>query len=336
VSQFNSSGIKLLASLALACTLFACGTTTTTVLNGDWARRSELDGNARGSAAGFVVNGKGYLMTGVDNDNNRLLDVWEYDPAANIWRDKSGLATRTPVPFPGVGRTGAVAFAIGNFGYVGTGVDNAGTRLADFYQYNPAANTWKKIADFPGSPRRDAVGFAVGNLGYVTTGFDGNQQKDSYAYDPATNVWTKVASFGGTKRTGAAAFVIGNKAYVGCGSSNGADQNDFWEFDPATGVWTERKNFTDTTIKRSFGIGFTVNGKGYFAGSTNKTVYEFDPAANTWTARTDFEGGNSSRPYAVGWSIGDKGYLLTGSIGTTRFDDIWSYTPNVEVNADNN
>jgi N-acetylneuraminic acid mutarotase len=330
--------MRLLAAFTLAFALFACGTTTTTTNNGDWARKSELDGNARGSATGFVVNGKGYLVTGVDNDNTRLLDVWEYDPAANLWRDKSGLTSTTqkPVPFPGLGRTGAVAFAVGNFGYVGTGVDNAGNRLADFWQYNPATNTWKKIADFPGSPRRDAVGFAIGNLGYVATGFDGNQQKDAYSYDPAKDVWAKVASFGGTKRIGAAAFVIGNKAYVGCGSNNGLDQNDFWEYDPATNVWTERKNFTDTTIKRANGIGFTINGKGYFAGSSagNKTVYEYDPTADTWTARTDFEG--ATRGFAVGWSIGGNGFLLTGANGSTRYDDIWSFTPNVEVNADNN
>ncbi len=334
MSQIKSSGIKLLATLVLAISLFACGSSTTTTNNGDWARKSELDGNARGSAAGFVVNGKGYLVTGVDNDNNRLLDVWEYDPAANLWNGKS--IGPKGVSFPGVGRTGAVGFAIGNFGYVGTGVDNNGTRLADFWQYNPATNTWKKIADFPGTARRDAVGFAIGNLGYVATGFDGNQQKDAYSYDPATNTWTKIASFGGTKRTGAAAFVIGTKAYVGCGNNNGSDQNDFWVFDQTTGVWTEMLNFTNTTLKRSYGIGFAINGKGYFAGSNAniKSVYEYDPAANTWTARTDFEG--NTRGYAVGWGIGGQGYLLTGSNGSTRYDDIWSFTPNVEVNTDNN
>ncbi len=338
MSQIKSSGIKLLTALAFAVTLLSCGGASTVTLNGDWARLSELDGNARGSATGFVVNGKGYLVTGVDNDNNRLLDIWEYDPAANIWKDKSGLSSTTqkPVPFPGIGRTGAVGFAVGNFGYVGTGVDKDGNRLADFWQYNPSANTWKRVADFPGSPRRDAVAFAIGNVGYVGTGYDGNQQKDMYSYDPTSNTWAKIASFGGTKRTGAAAFVIGTKAYVGCGNNNGSDQNDFWEYNQATGVWTERANFTNTTIKRSFGTGFTINGKGYFAGSNAsiKSVYEYDPAADSWTARLDFEG--ATRGYSVGWSMNNLGYMLTGSNGSTRYDDLWSFTPNVEVNTDNN
>ncbi len=328
MSQLNKSGTSLLITFALAATLMSCFEPAFVFPNlGNWARKAELDGNARGQATGFVVNGKGYLTTGIDKDNNYLRDVWEYDPVANIWNGKSiGV---NGIPFPGLGRTGAVAFSIGNFGYVGTGVDNNGTRLADFYQYNPATNTWKRIADFPGTPRRDAVGFAIGNLGYVATGFDGNQQKDAYSYDPATNTWTKIASFGGVARSGAATFVIGTKAYVGCGNNNGVDQNDFWQFDQTTGIWTERTNFTDTALKRSYGVGFAINGKGYFAGSNAgiKSVYEYDPGTDTWTARADF--GGVTRGYAVGWSIGNQGYLLTGANGPFLYDDIWSFTPSM-------
>lgn len=95
--------------------------------------------------------------------------------------------------FAGDKRERAVGFAIGNMGYVGLGKDTAELVHNDFWQFDPAANTWTQKATFPGVARQDAFCFVVGNKGYVGTGqdaaFNGNRLLDMYEYDPATNGW---------------------------------------------------------------------------------------------------------------------------------------------------
>jgi N-acetylneuraminic acid mutarotase len=69
-------------------------------------------------------------------------------------------------------RERAVAFSIGDFGYVSTGIDTAEALLKDLWQYDPNSDTWTQKADLPGSARRDAVAFSVNGKGYVGTGID--------------------------------------------------------------------------------------------------------------------------------------------------------------------
>jgi N-acetylneuraminic acid mutarotase len=73
---------------------------------------------------------------------------------------------------PGLPRSSAVAFSIGQKAYVGTGFDGSHI-LGDFYELDAGENTWTKM-DFPGGCRYEAVAFSIGNLGYLGTGFDGN------------------------------------------------------------------------------------------------------------------------------------------------------------------
>ena len=58
-------------------------------------------------------------------------------------------------------------------GYIGTGQDLNGAWRKDFWEYDPAANTWTQKADFGGTERRGALGFSIGNKGYIGTGYNG-------------------------------------------------------------------------------------------------------------------------------------------------------------------
>ena len=40
----------------------------------------------------------------------------------------------------------------------------------DFWEYDPATNTWTQKADFGGTTRSVAVGFSIGSKGYIGTG----------------------------------------------------------------------------------------------------------------------------------------------------------------------
>ncbi|QMW05208.1 Kelch repeat-containing protein [Spirosoma foliorum] len=312
-----------LVGIGWAGLLIGCNNSSTVDTLGDWNSRSELEGPARFGAASFVVGTIAYMGTGTDVSNNRLKDMWAYDASRNAWTQKAD--------FPGVARNLGVGFSVGTKGYIGTGLDANSTRLKDFWEYDPTANSWKQVADFGGTARQTATAFAIGTKGYVTCGFDGNYLKDMWSYTPTTNTWTKVASYGGSKRVGAVAFVINNMAYVGTGNNNNSNQLDWYVYDPAQDLWTQKLNFiTDqTSIARSYAVGFAINGLGYITGgdATTKDVWEYNPTADTWTTRGVFEG--SSRTYAVAWSINNKGYITTGANGTSRFDDLWDFDPTV-------
>lgn len=310
-----------------AALLVGCKKSDTVSTLGDWTVKSEFEGVARFAASGFVINNIAYLGTGANANNERLNDFWAYDPARNSWTQKAD--------FAGPARNSGVGFSVGNKGYIGTGINVNSDRLKDFWAYDPATNAWKQVADFGGTARYGAVAFAVGNKGYVGTGNDGNYLKDIWSFDPAANAWTKVASYGGAKRMGAVAFVIDGKAYAGTGNNSGTVQKDWYVYDPAQDLWTQKADFTSdqgSSIARSYGVGFAINGKGYITtgegSSGNTTVWQYDPATDLWATLGTFEG--ATRSYAIGFAIGNKGYVTTGGYGTSRYDDLWDFDPSVQ------
>jgi N-acetylneuraminic acid mutarotase len=245
-----------------------------------------------------------------------------------------------------------VGFSAGNKGYVGTGY-NGFNYLNDFYEFDPALNTWAKKANFIGGSRYEAVAFGLSNLGYLGTGFDGsNALKDFYKYDPSTDEWTDVG-FSGNKRYGAVAFTYNNKAYVVTGVNSGTMQTDFWVFNPAsdTAKWSELNHITNyssdafddsyTTIARWNGAAFVIGDQAYISTGENGIYYtytwQYDFATDLWTEKTPFEGPATTG--AVGFSVGGLGFVATGrsSPGQAGASDyLRQFQPNVTQNPNDN
>ncbi len=78
--------------------------------------------------AAFSLNGKAYLATGGEGSAGTI--VWEYDPVMDLWEQKTA--------YEGSGRADAVAFAIGNRGYVATGRSSS-YYFDDIWAFDPAA-----------------------------------------------------------------------------------------------------------------------------------------------------------------------------------------------------
>ena len=236
--------------------------------------------------------------------------------------------------FEGVVRSGAVAFAIADKGYVGTGFDGS-DRLQDFWQYDPEKNFWVQMADLPGPARNGATAFAINNRGYVGTGFDGSEELDDFwEYDPALNQWRQLASFGGTARYGAVGMSIDGKGYVGTGF-DGNDLKDFWEYDPVNDTWTQKVSVGGS--KRLNAFGFVIDGYGYIGGgihngSFETDLWQYDPLQDLWVELNPLDDEDSGgdpqipRESAVAFTVGGKAYLSTGSQGTL-LGDTWEYDP---------
>jgi N-acetylneuraminic acid mutarotase len=80
----------------------------------------------RQNAASFAVDGKGYVVGGTNSGN--LISCWAYNPATDIWYQKTD--------FAGAARNYAVGFGSGDRGYVALGL-NGTTRLDDTWQLVP-------------------------------------------------------------------------------------------------------------------------------------------------------------------------------------------------------
>ena len=120
-----------------------------------WTRLNDFPGTRRSGAAGFAVDGKGYVATGEPERNVDAHTVWQYDPGTGQWTRKAD--------FPGPEGT----FAFGENATIG-GVDigflvgNGGV-----WEYNPATDVWGQVPNMPGGGKWAAGGFVLGNSLFV-------------------------------------------------------------------------------------------------------------------------------------------------------------------------
>ncbi|MFN7117672.1 MAG: Kelch repeat-containing protein [Saprospiraceae bacterium] len=96
-----------------------------------WTEKTNIDEDDdyavyRSGAVAAGMNGLGYIMTG--SNGTSLGSVWEYDAAADVWEEKTGLE--------GTVRINAVSFVINGRMFVTTG-NAGGTRLDDLWEFKP-------------------------------------------------------------------------------------------------------------------------------------------------------------------------------------------------------
>lgn len=237
-----------------------------------WTQKASFAGLPRLAAVAFVINNKGYVGMGYKGfgatPDNFFNDLWEYDPATNLWNVKS--------PLPGPPRQYAFGFSVGNKGYLGSGQPDLSNLLNDFYEYDPAQDQWTQKANLPFS-RVAAVAFSIENKGYAGTGKNAVSPtifyNDFYEYDPAADQWIQKASFPGAARYGAVGFVIGNKGYIGMGYNTGIAYKDLCEYDPQSDTWSIK---AEMTTARRFAVGFSIGNKGYAGIGDNNESEIFD------------------------------------------------------------
>lgn len=239
--------------------------------------------------------------------------------------------------FLGGQRERAVAFAIEDYGYLGTGSDTSEQVRKDLWRYNPLLDSWTQMADLPGPARRDAIGFSAGGKGYIGLGVDnhvsilGNKMKDLWEFDPILNTWLQKADYPGGGGDGvffSTVFVADEKAYV-CGGKIGPNLyiNQLWEYKPSADAWTERASFPGGV--RYLSVSFSLNGEGYVGMGANQDVYKkdfykFNPGSNSWSTIAPFP--EYERGSASAFALNGRGYICLGTNGGL-LDDLIEYNP---------
>jgi N-acetylneuraminic acid mutarotase len=230
-------------------------------------------------------------------------------------------------------------FTIGHKGYFGLGHHNsvAGVNnvFSDFWEYDPATDSWTQKADYGQGQIYHAFDFVIDNKAYVGCGRSsgGTQFRAMWMFDPIANTWTKKADFPGSARSGPKAFVINGIAYAGSGIANsGSDDNAFYAYNPVSDSWTQKATFPGT--QRNDAVAFSIQQTGYYGTGfgdlgSSREFWAYNPQTNTWTQKADV--GTINRGAAIGFVINDLGYIMSGVGSGMDYNDVWEYNPSADT-----
>jgi N-acetylneuraminic acid mutarotase len=337
--------MRKVLSLAIIATLFLFASCSSgDDLIGNWVKKDDFSGVPRNNAVTFTIGNYAYVGCGYDGED-RLNSFKKFDLTSETW---------TSVESPGdlfKVRQNAVAFSANGKGYVGTGFNGDYTRYDDFWEFDPATETWTQSATFIGGVREGSVAFSTDTYGVVGAGYgdldeaDKKYLNDYYKFDGTS--WTSLGTHGNKVRE-ASSFVIGDYAYICTGTLNtGGLLNKIYKFDIAAGTWVSQEvedqieildeDYDNEDVMRSNAVAFVINNKAYIAtgsygSSLKRDVWEYNPATDDWDEKEELEYEVSARQNAVAFSNADntKAYIATGSSGTRYLDDTWEFEPNVE------
>lgn len=250
--------------------------------------------------------------------------------AQDNWTYLGALGDPTQFAAP---RQYATAFSIGSKGYLGLGFDGCCNALADFWEFDPATNSWTQKADFAGAPRWGAACFSVGGKGYVGTGrnVSATMFTDFWEYDPTSNLWTQKNDFAGGLRRGAIGLTIDGIGYMGLGWNGSYPFKDFYKYDASTDSWTAMADFAGS--RRYYPAGFSIGTMGYvgtgFDSSSLGTndFWSYDASADSWAQVANYPLAYTGS--AVGFAINNKGFMGTG--GNGYFPNFYEYDPLSDV-----
>lgn len=240
-----------------------------------------------------------------------------------------------------VDRANAAGFTIGTKAYIGTGGTPANQYRKDFWEYDPATDTWTQKANL-GEPatstapgRINAVGFSISTKGYIGMGNTAiGVVKDFYEYNPINNQWLVRTAFPGAAREQAFGFGITTnmRGYVGGGVASGTDFQDFYEFNPTSNDWVSKPDFAGG--KRLGSATFTVDAEGYVVGgysaSTNtyyNDLWSFN--GTSWAQLASMPGNGRTR--ATAFSLAGNGYAGLGYSASGYEGQFYQY--NVAANT---
>ncbi|MDP9005003.1 MAG: hypothetical protein M3N12_09480 [Verrucomicrobiota bacterium] len=252
--------------------------------------------SARQELATAVLNGKVYVIAGINAQRLSTATVDVYNPATGVWTSAH--------PVPSATNHNAAAVAAGKLYHFG------GTK--SLFVYDAVNDSWSELA--PPHYQHGATA-AVGILNdkiYVAGGLDGfGLGNEVEVYDPATNTWTVLASMK-VPRNHCAGGVINGKFYVAGGRGSTGAETAFEGYDPQANSWTTLPSLPTPRSGVAAGV---VHGElfvigGEVPGGVPDSVEAFNPATNSWRKLQHMTAG---RHGIWGSVIGNKIYIEGGA-----------------------
>ena len=193
-----------------------------------WSPRQPLR-DARGGLAGAQLHGRIFILGGFTSGFAAALDSVEVrDPNTDTWRRVAPMPTARGNL--AAAAAGGRVYAIG--GLVPVPGQDDDTPVAAVEAYEPAADTWAKVAPLP-IPRGGVAAAAVGKRIYVSGG--GDRRVD--VYDVAADSWHTAAPMPAARTLLKLIELDGQVYAIGGFDDNGNDVSAVERYDPDHDSW---------------------------------------------------------------------------------------------------
>lgn len=230
--------------------------------------------------------------------------------------------------FPGKSRTFGAGFTIGDKVYYGLGRGNP--QLSDFWEYDPANDAWKRLADLPGTGREKVSHFVIGNKAYIVGGFSGQEDvnrtilDEVWEFDAETYQWTKKSNFPGTPGWGAFGFALNRLGYVGGGFHYQSPptnlgpitgKSDVWQYNPENDSW-KQLNDLPSALQNNISY-YNDPNRDYYAVTDQGTAFmlRYPKASSNWLWQYDQVNDtwiSLSTKNSIYYSIQNQGFAMDG------------------------
>ncbi|MEY2448503.1 MAG: hypothetical protein QOH79_1979 [Acidimicrobiaceae bacterium] len=320
----------------------------------------------RGAGGAAIVGRELHFFGGT----NRLAGAWNDPDQQDHWvlalDGGTSWSSRAPLPNP---RNHMAAAAVDGLIYAIGGQhdrDESTGLQSDVHRYDPAADTWTKVASLPKARSHAATVVRDGQILVIGGTNPGNtSSSDVTAYSPGADAWSKLPSLPVSRKTFVGALVDGVVYLTGGGHSTSTYAGRFaarWEtgrsmpfalgevaggviggtlylvgqgstatlaLDLATGLW--RTGLAVRPYAGHHHAAEVVGGRLYLFGGLGTSagkVQIYDPVTNLWTAGPDM-------PFAAGSSasalIDGSVYVAGGIIGSTTTNRTARFDPGTGV-----
>ena len=280
----------------------------------------------RACATCFTIGDHAYVFAGRDSAGTALNDLWRYTAATDSW-ENLGATPLSP-------RVNATACVKDDRAYIGLGFNGRygydTTYVQDWWEYTPATDSWKRLANYPNYYTNDATSFAGGDALYVGYGFCWNYRRDMFRYDIASDRWDSIdvhvdfhgyptRSFGGTGCTCQGRHFMGTGYYK---------QSLGWWAELVNGAhWEARKAVpgkTRTLAASAATENFIYVCGGFHYGGVNTTgevlqdIRRYDPLTDSWQYVAVLPEGVMNH---VCFTLGKRVYIGLGETGEWKVTD---------------
>lgn len=205
-----------------------------------------------------IINNETYIGANKkDVFMNYAFRLWKFQPSNNSFKEiEVPYLTEEPLT---AGNNNSI------FLYTGKEYEN-------FYTYNPATETWKKLKDYPGPKRNGAVMNYVNGKVYITGGTNNYQniytEPDNtlYSYNIVTNQWEKLSDypFNNTpeydnRKNGTALSL--NNHFIVVGGAGTTGNVEVMAYNTNTNQWVQKADYPALMWQTSFehaGLGFVL------------------------------------------------------------------------------
>jgi len=144
------------------------------IASDSWSQKPDFPSLVRHHPYQFAVGD--YVYAGLGHGNGPGLNIYDdwyrYDPVTEIWTEMASL--------PAEGRVAGTQFSFGDKGYVlsGDGDNHSYMDTGEFWEYDPALDTWTELPPHPGTSRWAPSSFIIDGYVYLMTGLSQSTVED--------------------------------------------------------------------------------------------------------------------------------------------------------------